>query len=49
MLAVRLVAAIFFGWLLMGERPQSLLQWIGAGIVVLTITWYLSQQNGYQD
>lgn len=49
MLAVRLVAAIFFGWLLLGERPESLLQWIGAGIVVLTITWYLSQQDGHQD
>lgn len=49
MLAVRLVSAILFSWLLLGERPESLLQWIGAGIVVLTITWYLSQQDGRQD
>ena len=49
MLAVRLVAAIFAGWLILGEKPESLMQWIGAGIVVLTITWYLSQQDGHQN
>ena len=49
MLAVRLVAAIFAGWLILGEKPESLLQWVGAGIVVLTITWYLSQQTDLQD
>lgn len=49
MLAVRLVAAIFAGWLILGEKPESLLQWIGAGIVVLTITWYLSQQTDLHD
>lgn len=49
MLAVRLVAAIFAGWLILGEKPESLLQWIGAGIVVITITWYLSQQDERKD
>lgn len=49
LLAVRLVSAIIFSWMLLGERPESLLQWVGAGIVVLTITWYLSQQDGHQD
>ena len=49
LLAVRLVAAIFSGWLILGEKPESLLQWIGAGIVVLTITWYLSHQNDHHE
>lgn len=45
MLAVRLVAAIFLGWIILGERPESPLQWIGIVIVVVTISWYLSQQT----
>ncbi len=48
MLAVRLVAAIFLGWVILGERPESLLQWIGTAIVVVTISWYLSQQTGME-
>lgn len=46
MLAVRLVAAIFLGWLILGERPESLLEWIGTLIVIVTISWYLSRQAG---
>jgi drug/metabolite transporter (DMT)-like permease len=48
MLAVRLVAAIFLGWLILGEKPETLLQWIGTAIVVVTISWYLSQQTGIE-
>jgi drug/metabolite transporter (DMT)-like permease len=45
MLAVRLVAALLMGWLILAERPESPLQWAGAAIVALTITWYLSKQR----
>jgi drug/metabolite transporter (DMT)-like permease len=45
MLAVRLVAALAAGWLILGEGLTSLLQWIGAVIVVLTVTGYLCLQN----
>lgn len=44
MLALRLVAALFLGWFVLGERLDSGLQWIGALIVVSTITWYLANQ-----
>lgn len=45
MLAVRLVAALLMGWLILAERPESPLQWVGAAIVALTITGYLAQQR----
>ncbi|MDX9784639.1 MAG: DMT family transporter [Spirochaetia bacterium] len=38
--ASRLVAAILFSWLLLGEGIQSLAQAFGALIVIATITWY---------
>lgn len=44
MLALRLVAALFLGWFVLGERLDSGLQWVGALIVVSTITWYLANQ-----
>jgi len=44
MLAVRLVAALFLGWFILGERLDSALQWVGALIVVLTVTGYLLNQ-----
>lgn len=44
MLALRLVAALLLGWFILGERLESGLQWIGAIIVVITITWYLGSQ-----
>ncbi len=49
MLALRLVAAIFLGWFILGERPESLLQWIGTLVVVVTISWYLSRQTGFDS
>ncbi|MDY6872444.1 MAG: hypothetical protein SVR81_00540 [Chloroflexota bacterium] len=45
MLAVRLVAARWMGWLVLAECPESPLQWIGAAIVALTINGYLAQQR----
>lgn len=45
LLASRLVSALIFGWLLLGEQLQSGWQVFGAGIVAVTITWYLWQQR----
>lgn len=47
MLATRLVSALIFGWLLLGERLESVWQVVGAVIVLVTITWYLWQQRGH--
>lgn len=44
MLASRLVSALIVGALLLGERLTSLWQLLGAGVVLVTITWYLRQQ-----
>lgn len=44
MLAMRLVAALFLGWFILGERLDSALQWVGALIVLLTVTGYLLNQ-----
>jgi drug/metabolite transporter (DMT)-like permease len=38
------VAALFLGWIILGEQLESELQWVGAIIVVITITWFLSSQ-----
>jgi drug/metabolite transporter (DMT)-like permease len=38
--ASRLVSAILFSWLILGEGIQSLAQALGALIVIATITWY---------
>ena len=40
--AVRLVAALFVGWLILNERLVSIWQWIGAAVVMVTVTWYVS-------
>lgn len=45
MLALRLVAALFVGWLILGERPASLWQWAGVLIVIITVTWYLTRNK----
>jgi len=45
MMAWRLISAIVFGALLLGERLTSFWQITGAVIVLLTITWYLWQQR----
>ncbi len=46
LLAWRLVSALAFGALLLGERLTSVWQVTGALIVLVTITWYLRQQRG---
>jgi len=38
--ASRLVSAILFSWLILGEGIQSIAQALGALIVIATITWY---------
>ena len=43
-MSVRLLAALVVGAFLLGERLDSWSQWLGAGIVLVTITWYLRQQ-----
>ncbi len=45
LLATRLVSALVFGWLLLGEQLKSPVQIAGAVIVLVTITWYLWQQR----
>lgn len=45
LLASRLVSALVFGALLLGENLESVWQVAGAGIVLVTITWYLWQQR----
>ena len=45
LLAWRLVSALFFATILLGERLTSIWQLLGAIIVLLTVTWYLWQQR----
>lgn len=45
MLAVRLVATLFLGWIFLGEKLVSPLQWVGAFLVVVTVTIFLSRQG----
>ncbi len=45
MMAIRLVSALLFAGLLLGERLTSVWQLIGAGIIIVTITWYLRQSE----
>ena len=40
--AVRLVAALFIGWLVLNERLVSVWQWAGAAVVIVTVTWFVS-------
>jgi drug/metabolite transporter (DMT)-like permease len=44
LMAWRLVSALIVAALLLGERLTSLWQGMGALIVLVTITWYLSRQ-----
>jgi len=44
-MAWRLVSALLFASLLLGERLSSWVQVLGAVIVLVTITWYLWQQG----
>lgn len=43
MMAIRLVSALLFAGLLLGERLTSIWQIAGAATIVVTITWYLRQ------
>lgn len=45
MLASRLISALIFGWLLLGEQLQSAWQVLGAVVVLVTISWFLWQQH----
>lgn len=45
LMAWRLVSALLFAALLLGERLSSWVQVLGAVIVLVTITWYLWQQG----
>jgi drug/metabolite transporter (DMT)-like permease len=45
LLAWRLVGALLVGALLLDERLTSVWQLLGAGLVLVTITWYLWQQQ----
>jgi drug/metabolite transporter (DMT)-like permease len=45
MMPWRLVSALIFGALLLGEKLTSPWQIAGAGIVLITITWYLWKQK----
>jgi drug/metabolite transporter (DMT)-like permease len=43
LMAIRLVSALLFAGLLLGERLTSPWQFVGAAIIIITITWYLRQ------
>jgi len=42
---IRLVSALIFGGLLLGERLTSVWQILGTAVVIITLTWYLRQQH----
>lgn len=44
MMPIRLVSALIFAVLLLHERLTSIWQFIGAAIVILTLTWFLRRQ-----
>ena len=45
MMATRLVSALLFGSVLLNEQLSSGWQLLGAGLVFVTITWYLRQRD----
>jgi len=45
MMAWRLVVTLILGYLILGERLESVTQIVGAVLVALTVTWYLWQQR----
>lgn len=49
LMAWRLVSALIFAGLLLGERLTSPVQFLGALIVLLTITWYLWKQQHVEN
>ncbi len=44
MMPIRLVSALFFAGILLGERLSSGWQVLGTAVILITITWYLRQQ-----
>jgi drug/metabolite transporter (DMT)-like permease len=44
LMASRLLATLAVGALVLNERPETPLQWFGALIVMMTISWYLWRQ-----
>lgn len=45
MMATRLISALLFGGFLLNERLSSGWQLLGAGLVFVTLTWYLRQRD----
>ncbi len=45
LMPLRLVSAIALGWWLLGERLTTPLQWLGAGLVLATVSGYLWLQG----
>jgi drug/metabolite transporter (DMT)-like permease len=44
-MALRLISALVLGWLILGEQLVSPTQWLGAALVVGTVTVYLWLQK----
>jgi drug/metabolite transporter (DMT)-like permease len=44
MLGWRLVSVLVLAYLLLGEQLQTIWQFVGALIVLATITWYVRRQ-----
>ena len=47
-MALRLVSALVLAWLILGEQLVSPTQWLGAALVVGTVTVYLSLQRSHR-
>ncbi len=45
MMATRLISALLFAGFLLNERISSVWQLLGAGVVFITLTWYLRQRE----
>jgi hypothetical protein len=45
MMATRLISALLFAGFLLNERISSAWQLLGAGLVFVTLTWYLRQRE----
>ncbi|HHB90947.1 MAG TPA: DMT family transporter [Anaerolineae bacterium] len=45
LMPLRLLSAISLGWLILGERLTTVWQWLGAGLVLVTVSGYLWLQG----
>ncbi len=45
LMPLRLISAIGLGWLILGERLTTVWQWVGAGVVLVTVSGYLWLQG----